>query len=213
MPNSHMFYLAGIAGSTVAPTNGRVEVTRDFEVPSNTSILVPVMNTVETVPDYEAYFKSNGVSTIEKIEKYIYDWKNSYVQDKFLYVDGKPISLENSYVESGPFSLGTVEKGDIGVFPFGLLPEGVEQQPAFAAGYWGVINGLGVTNLDPNHPNAGPHTIVFGGSIDYSLTDTGYGPPDGVIDFSYQITDNITIVPPSQYHPNMAPTGTGLLFG
>lgn len=215
MPNSHMFYLAGIAGSTFTPEIGRIEVTRNIEVPSNVSILVPVINTVETIPDYKASFP-DGVATIDNVKKYLFDWKNSYVQEKFLFVDGKQIPLENSYVESGPFSLGTLEEGELGYIPFGLRPDKVEQEPAFAAGYWGVINGFGVTNLNPNYPDAGPpgtHTIVFGGSIDYTYSSAGYGPPDGVIDFSYMVTDHITIVPPSQYHPNMAPASTGFLFG
>jgi hypothetical protein len=205
MPDSHMFYLAGIAGNTGTAIDGVTTQSRAFEVPANDAILVPVINTAETVPDYEAYLGKSKVPTIDKVEQYIYDWKNSYVQDKFLLVDGKPVPLDNSYVESGPFSLGSVEPGDVGYDLFGLRPAGTEQQPAFAGGYWGVIKGLGV----------GTHSIEFGGSIDYSLTDAGFGPPDGTVDFSYKVVDTVTVVPPSHYHPghhhpNVTPCGMGL---
>jgi hypothetical protein len=118
----------------------------------------------------------------------------------FLEIDGK--SVKPDYVQTGFFSLGAVTPGDIGYDLFGLRPQDVEQQPAKAAGYWALLEKLSI----------GTHTLHFGGSLDYQDAAGNFGHPDGVTDFSIDITDTIHVVPLDQYHPTVAPAAADLAW-
>lgn len=183
----HTFFLAGFAGNSEDPDPKVSRATREFAVPEKATIIVPVLNTMESVPDYNFYNHTTG-DTSEQVENYIDNWKDHYVQSVFLEVDGKPVSLDDKYVKTDFFSLPSVKEGELGYDQFGLRPEGAKQQPSMAGGYWAELD-LGV----------GDHIIHFGGVLDYQNSAGVFGQPDGIPDFTIDVTDIIHVVSESQY--------------
>jgi len=184
----NLFFLAGLAGSSESQAPNTAGVRREFDVPSNVKLVVPILNTAESVPDWEFFFPGQGSEA--RVAQYIHDWKTSYVVNVFFEIDGHKINLDDKFVETSSFSLGSVKKGEIGYDLFNLRPENADQSPALAGGYWATVKNLSL----------GEHKLHFGGALDFNDAKGNFGKPDGVIDFNIDITDIINVVRPGDYH-------------
>jgi hypothetical protein len=129
----------------IAGTNGG-SATRSFEAPSDTPILIPIINFFDTLDPKE-------------LEKQLTLEFRSSVTDLFAEIDGQTVEhlkcyfLQTDFFSLGPVTTGTVI-GDLALG--GGVPEGTELYPTLGAGYW-----LMLKELEP-----GDHTLHFGGSID-----------------------------------------------
>jgi hypothetical protein len=133
--DGEVFFLAGTFGGTQA---------RVIEVPEDTPILFPMLNTVESLP-----------VTAQGILDFVEGWKAAE-KDLFASIDGQPIRDPSRFVEQTDFfSLGEVQPGSLAaaLFP---VPVGTVLEPAVAVGYWVMID-----DLEP-----GTHTLEFGGRFD-----------------------------------------------
>lgn len=181
----NLFFLAGSAGNTESNDPQHAIVTRkDIYIPSNNTVLVPILNWAESLPDLN---KTNPTppATIQDVESTI-DTIKGWVQSVFLEVDNVPVALDGNYVKTDFFSIGTIQEHTVGSDAFALGPTGVEQSPAMAGGYWAVLDKLSI----------GDHTLHFGGSIDTNA--------DGKSDFTLDITDKVHVVLPNEYHTKAA---------
>lgn len=156
-----MFFLAG------SFTSSDVPVTRTFDVPANTPLLVPVLNNIAIQftgkgPDPLTGGKGGGniVTT---------DWMKS-VTDLFLKIDGQSVSsseLQSDLIRTDWFSAGTTQPGSLAE-AFGIVGD---ISPSKSVGYWAVVKGFAAGTT---------HTIEFGGK-----TSAG---------FSLDIKDTVTAV-------------------
>jgi hypothetical protein len=138
-----------IAGTSLGEPGSAV---REFEVPAGTPLLVPLINTFDTLDPEE----------IE--EQLVAEFRQSVV-DAFASIDGKAVLDPLShYEETGFFSLGEFRPGTVIAelaTSAGLeIPLGTPLYPTKAGGYWLVIEGL----------NPGDHTLHFGGSTSEGLS-------------------------------------------
>ena len=132
-----VFFIAGTTGG---------DATRTFTVPQGEALLVPMLNTFDTLV------------TESEAQAYIKGWRPT-VKDVFASIDGTPIAHPTRYLEapSDFFSMGSVRPNTFAT-EIGAL-KGQELTPTLVAGYYLMIEGL----------SPGQHTLEFGGS-----TNTGF---------------------------------------
>jgi hypothetical protein len=140
-----VFFIAGVLNQGT--------VHRSFEVPSNTPILVPILNNVYITFDTDENPKQLALREIAL-------WKRS-VDDLFAEIDGVAVKHpERYFVQSDFFKLGVPQDGSLldGLLsPRGeppLVSPDDRLSPTLSAGYWLMIKGL----------DRGEHTLHFGGS-------------------------------------------------
>lgn len=135
------------------------DVTRSFNVPAGTPLLVPVLNDIALQFSGKGPDPATGGKGAANIG--IKDWQTS-VSGLFLTIDGKPVTnLASDLVLTNFFSPGVVKPGSV-ADAFGLSGD---LGPAKSDGYWAMLKPL----------SAGTHTLDFGGSgggITVHITDT-----------------------------------------
>ncbi len=137
-----MFFIAGSFGG---------DVTRTFDVPANTPLLVPVLNSLVFQftgkgPDLISGGNAGANITLK-------DWMTS-VSGLFLKIDGQSVSsseLQSDLIRTDWFSAGTPQSGSVAE-ALGVVGD---ISPAKSAGYWAVLKGFAAGTT---------HTIEFGGS-------------------------------------------------
>jgi hypothetical protein len=188
-----VFFLAGIAGTDEDNTPDIADAERTILVSSKDTILLPVLNWAESLPNLLDDASTDPSANIDAVSNWVNGIKNA-VTDAFVEIDGEkifdydpmtPSNAKDYYVQTDPldpFSLGTVEPGDLGYDVFGQGPANVAQEPALAGGWWVAIQDLSL----------GKHEVTFGGTIDFDPNTEG-------VDFSLNITDTIYVLPPGIY--------------
>lgn len=152
-----MFFIAGSFGG---------DVTREFEVPADKPLLVPVLNALAL--QYTGRGPDPSTGGQGAANQYQVGWRES-VTDIFLKIDGQSIGkLQTDFVKTDWFSSGTVQPGSVAE-AFGLTGDlGLEK----SSGYWAVLKGFAPGST---------HTLEFGGSWDNGTS-------------SVHITDTIHVV-------------------
>lgn len=131
---SSVFFIGGTLGG---------DAIRTFTVPAGKPLLVPVLNTFDTLDPANAE------------TDYVNQWPGT-VTNLSASIDGTPIQNLQNYLEtSQPFSMGTVRPNTVITEMFGnAVYKGEELTPTQATGYYLMIEGL----------SAGQHTLEFTGS-------------------------------------------------
>lgn len=138
-PNT-MFFIAGTFGG---------DVTREFDVPAGTHLLVPVLNNVVLQFSGKGPDPVTGGKGAANIATT--DWQKS-VTNLFLTIDEKAVgNLQSDLVRTDWFSPGAVQPNSL-IESFGFSGE---LGPAKSDGFWAVIKGFAPGST---------HTLDFGGS-------------------------------------------------
>jgi hypothetical protein len=150
--NPNMFFIGGTFGG---------DVTRNFDVPHDTPLLVPLINA--SLSQYTGTGQPNGpkdpvTGTPAAANAYIKQFDQS-ITSLHLSIDGVSVgNLFNDLVNTGQFSLGVVAANSVASDIFGLTV-GSEMSHSQSTGYWAVVKGF-APNTD--------HTLDFGGSSSLS---------------------------------------------
>jgi hypothetical protein len=144
-----VFFVAGLAGDLASKG---IPVTREFNVPANTPLLIPLQNLIDVLdtPGHTNQVLANKNFTFEP------GGFQTSVSDLFLTIDGQPIgNLQSGLVRTDFFTLGPIQQNSTGTGEgFGFPPDTV-----FAGsksdGFWALIK--------PFAPGS-THTISFGGN-------------------------------------------------
>jgi hypothetical protein len=161
-----VFFVAGLPGSggTVA---------REFNVPANTPLLIPLQNIIDVLDTPGA---TNQVLANKNFTFEPGGWQTS-VSDLFLTIDGQPIgNLQSHLVRTDFFTLGPIQPhttgADVFGFPAGGVPGNANYTGSKSDGFWVLIEPFALGST---------HTISFGGK---STWDGGS---------SIQVTDTIHV--------------------
>ena len=149
-----MYFIAGSFGG---------DATREFNVPADTPMLLPVINNVVIQQNGRGPDLATGGPA--GVNHYFAEWKTSGVTDMFLKIDGRSIGdLQSDLIRSKWFDPGNVQPGSL-IESFGYTGSLAD---ARSIGYWAVLKGFAAGST---------HTIEFGGAWDggassVHITDT-----------------------------------------
>jgi hypothetical protein len=168
--NESVFFIAG-----AAPVADGEVIERNFFVPSDKFVLLPVLN----VLSYNTNEHNTEDLPYDPLEPYIEIFKGLYAT-----IDGKEIpNIEEDYlVTQAPFEIGPAEEGS--QLEQLLLGEGRDPKNVYedsgSTGYWLMLGDL----------SNGRHTLEFGGYVDFNLNEVF---DEG--DLSLAVKININVVP------------------
>jgi hypothetical protein len=135
--NEPVYFVAGTASDFGGPAN----VDRMFDVPAGKPLLIPVLNSFDTLDP----------KNVENMDMQAFQ---NGVRGLFAEIDGVPIKNLQSYlVRTDFFSMGPTQLGSLAE-QIGE-PLGVDLSPTKSSGYWLMVEGLA----------PGQHTLEFGGSL------------------------------------------------
>jgi hypothetical protein len=135
--NDSVYFVAG----TASDFGGPATVVRTFDVPAGKPLLIPILNTFDTLDPKNV--ENKDMQAFKKD-----------VTGLFAEIDGVPIANLQSYlVRTDFFSMGPTQPGSL-VEAIGA-PVGVDLSPTKSSGYWLMVQGLA----------PGQHSLEFGGSL------------------------------------------------
>lgn len=175
--NGNVFFLAGFAGNDEDPSDAVFfQASRQFEVPANQLLFLPVANWTS---DYDLKTSQERADQVTEAKAWLIELSAE--------IDGRSVTglkpgSDAYFVRTGDFVLDAVDAGTVGEALFGRDPDD-GAATVQAGGYYLPIRGLGV----------GRHEIHIRAAFDFDA--------DSDSDFGFDITNEITVVPPSQYHP------------
>jgi hypothetical protein len=169
--NGPVFFFAGTLDQTGT-------VTRTFDVPHDTPILVPILEYAGiqytgTGPDP----KNTATGTPASANDQLHTWQKN-VDSLFLTIDGVAVNnLFGDLVKTGFFDMGPVAPGSL-ADALGLTGELSHTK---SEGYYALLNGFSL--------GSGDHTIEFGGTVGaYTLNG------ENVAGYTNHVVDHIHIV-------------------